>query len=276
MPLLGGLLTANATPGAPGATTGAPAVMGGGVPALSGAATPTAAAVTPPPAAILLAPYLRPLMAPVLGPAGSTPVANAMLSVLDTGVADMGATLAQARLDHDPRAATGGSLRQLARRWGLDLLPGEDDEGLRRRLLAGPQADPTTKAAIAAAVTALAGVPATVVTDQPGHFIVALFANSPASGQIMPLVRRMKAAGMQPQGQMLVGRPGTSRLGQVRLGQGTLGGASTMAPLPDPTAPAPATVVVLVNTPQRPYNAARPMGRALLGKTALGAVTLGH
>jgi len=214
-------------------------------------------------------------MAPLLGSAGTTPVADAMLSVLDTSFAGMASSLTQAHADHDSHLATGLSLRAIARRYGLDYLPGEDDDGLRRRLLAGPQPDPSTKAGLAAAVTALTGVPVTVVTDAPGSFVVTLFANAARAGEVMPLVRRLKASGMRPRGQMLVGQPASSRLGQVRLGAGRLGGASTMIALPDPTV-ATLMSVVIANTSQSVYNSPKKMGRALLGASTLGGVTLGH
>ena len=219
--------------------------------------------------------YLRPLLAPLLNASGATPVADAILSVLDTSYSGMAAALQQTRADHDPRLATGLNLRAIARRYGLDYLPGEDDDGLRRRLLAGPTQNPSTKAGIAAGVTALTGVPVTAVTDAPGSFVVTLFANSPRAGEVMPLVRRLKAGGMRPRGQMLVGQPASSRLGQVLLGKGRLGGASTMIALPDPTA-ATLMSAVSVNTTQRSFTMARPMGRALLGTATLGNVTLGH
>jgi len=220
-------------------------------------------------------PYLRPLVAPLLNAAGPTPTADALLSILDTSFAGMASALTQAHVDHDPRLATGLNLRAIARRYGLDYLPGEDDNGLRRRLLAGPQPAPSTKAGIAAAVIALTGVPVTVVTDAPGSFVVTLFANSPRAGEVMPLVRRRKASGMRPRGQMLVAQPASSRLGQVLLGKGRLGGASTMIALPDPTAPTLMSAIN-VNTTQRSFTMARPMGRALLGTATLGNVTLGH
>lgn len=256
------LLLTNA---ATGQTSAAVATGTGGG---QGAATATVV-VTPPFG------YLRPLMAPLLGGAGTTPVADGMLSVLDTSFAGMASSLTQARVDHDPHTATGLSLRAIARRYGLDYLPGEDDDGLRRRLLAGPTPNPSTKAGLAAGVTALTGVPVTVVTDAPGSLVVTLFANAARAGEVMPLVRRLKASGMRPRGQMLVGQPASSRLGQVRLGAGRLGGASTMIALPDPTV-ATLMSVVIANTNQAIYTSPKKMGRALLGTSTLGGVTLGH
>jgi len=219
------------------------------------------------------APYLRPLLAPLLGPL--SPNADAMVGVLDTAYGAAAAAIAQARIDHDPRVATGVALVNMAAWGGVEPLPGDTDEDLRRRVRAGPSPAPTSKAGIAIQVGALVNVPVVVQTTAPGQFSVTLFGNSPRADQVLPLVRRLKAAGMRPSGQMLVPRPATSRLGRVRLGAGTVGGAVTVIALPDGTAPVAGNSPV-IDTPQIAYRTARPMGHARLGLAALGTVTLGH
>jgi len=206
-------------------------------------------------------PYLRPLMSAILDDV--SPVADALYGVLDTSYAAEAAALAEVRASLDPRVAVGTDLDNLGARVNIERLPDEvgaaGDDNYRGRLVAGPAPNPSTKAGLAHAVVALTNVATTVVTDQPGHFVVTIFGNTPRAAQVMPLVRRLKAAGMRASGQMIVPRPATNRLGQLRLGSGRLGGASWG----------------LYNTPSMAYCTTGMKRHARLGQARLGTVTLG-
>jgi len=222
-------------------------------------------------------PYLRPLMSAILDDV--SPVVDALYGVLDTSYAAEATALAAVRASLDPRDADGTDLDNLGARINITRLPDEvgatGDDDYRRRLVAGPAPNPSTKAGLAHAVFALTNVATTVVTDRPGHFVVTIFGNTPRAAQVLPLVRRLKAAGMRASGQMIVPRPATNRLGQLRLGSGRLGGASSVIALPDapPTILVPATITY--NTPSLAYRTSGMKRHARLGQAPLGTVALG-